>query len=129
MAGKQNPAALLLPWQLRKGFELWVLEPTQKSGRPKTKSYGTVTDIGVTEKGVVANKRDQCLLKVHTSQQDTREAPLALQMALLDYKALHSDLLNAVNSNMPHKPTTMQLARKQPASVSFCPATCCLLLL
>ena len=129
MAAKANPTCLLHSWQLRKGFEVVVVEPGTKGARPKSKNYGTVTDMAYTEKGTVQNKRDQCLLKVHTSQQEERAAPFALQMALLDYKTLNTDLLTAVNAGMPHKPTAMQLARKQPDYVSFCPATCRLLFL
>jgi len=114
MASKANPAALLKGWRLLKGFELVVLEAQTKSSRGKTKSMGTVSEMRDTEKGKVELKTDQVLMLLNTTSQEENAAPYALQVSLLDYTRLNSDLLSAVRKGLPANPSLIQVARKHP---------------
>ena len=52
---------------------------------------------------------------LNTSTQEENAAPYSLQVSLLDYKGLNTDLLAAVRKGLPATPTLIQLARKHPA--------------
>ena len=77
------------------------------------KKYGTVVDIRDTEKGKVENKSDQVLMLITTTTMKENAQPLALQVALLDFKGLDKDIITAYNKKLPASPTLIQIARKQ----------------
>ena len=113
MASRADPSALLLRWKLTEGFEVVVCQPVTKEARPKLKKYGTVVDIRDTEKGKVENKSDQVLMLITTTTMKENAQPLALQVALLDFKGLDKDIITAYNKKLPASPTLIQIARKQ----------------
>ena len=113
MASRADPSALLLRWKMTEGFEVAVCQPVKADARPKLKKYGTVVDIRDTEKGKVKNKSDQVLMLITTSTMSKSAQPLALQVALLDFKGLDKDIITAYNKKLPASPTLIQIARKQ----------------
>ncbi len=118
MTTKSDPRCLLLSWKLQKGFELVVMETTQKGGRVKSKNMGTVAKMQSTGKGLVGNKRDQLLMFLSTTSQDENAPPYSLQVGLLDYKSLNANILSSVNTGMGVKPSHEQLASNHsPSSV------------
>ena len=120
MAGTANPSALLLKWKLVEGFEMVFIQPPKGTGRGKTRKMGTVANIRDTGKGKVDNRTDQVLMLVTTTTMEENEAPYALQVALLDFKGLHKDILAMYNRKLPAAPTStpIQLAREQALSAA-----------
>ena len=112
MVSKMDPSTLPLKWTLRHGFELVVHEPTKKGTRPKVKMLGTVTEMGHTTKGKVDNKADQVIMMLKTNHQEEDAAPYGLQLLLMDFKDLNSDLKSAYYKNLPASPTLAQSACK-----------------
>ena len=103
MAGKANPSALLLSWQLRDDFEVIVHEEVKHGQRQRSKKHGRAQDIRITEKGRVGNMTDQVLLFVSTTSQDADAPPFALQLLKLNYSALRHDLLAEVKKGLDKK--------------------------
>ena len=100
MASRADPSALLLRWKLTEGFEVVVCQAVAAGARPTLKKYGTVVDIRDTEKGKVENKSDQVLMLITTSTMSKSAQPLALQVALLDFKGLNTDIITAYNKKL-----------------------------
>lgn len=118
MAGKANPSTLLLSWQLLNGFDVIIHEEPKAGARQRSKRLGQLLDMRITEKGRVENKTDQVLVLVSTKSQNDDDPPFALQMAKLNYAALHPDLLAAVKKGQVKKPSLVQLASKSCSNVS-----------
>ena len=92
-----------------------MVDASTKNSRVKNKSLGTVTEMRDTEKGRVELKTDRVLMLLNTSTQEENAVPYSLQVSLLDYKGLNSDLLSAVRKGLPVTPTLIQVASKHPA--------------
>jgi hypothetical protein len=116
MANKSDPSALLLQWRLVRAFEVVVVETSRPNTRVKTKNLGTVSVMRDTNKGKVDNKTDQTLMLLSTTTQAEIAAPYALQVSLLDYSGLNSDLLASYRKGLPPSPTLLQIARKRPVA-------------
>ena len=125
MAAKANPSALLKSWRFSKGFELMVVEAPTKNTREKIKRLKTVTEMRDTEKGRVELKTDQVLMLLNTSTQEENAAPYSLQVCLLDYKALNTDLLASIRKGLPAAPSLIQVARKHPAFATVLHTSVC----
>ena len=95
MSKGNNPATLLLKWRLIEGFDALVEEPA-KAGKSRSKKLGTVVTMADTQKGKVEGKTDVVLMLLTTNKQDEDDPPYALQVSLLDYSQLNSDLLSQV---------------------------------
>ena len=94
MSKGTDPATLLLKWRLQGGFDARVEEPPPKTGRTKSKKLGVVVTMADTQKGKVEGKTDLVLRLLATNKQDEDDPPYALQVSLLDYWQLNSDLLS-----------------------------------
>ena len=112
MGSKMDPSTLPHKWALRGGFELVVFEKTKKDTRTKVKVLGTVTEMGHTTKGKVENKADQVIMMLKTNKQEADDAPYGVQLLLVDFKDLNSDLKAAYNKGLAASPTLPQVASK-----------------
>ena len=95
---------------MKGAFEVVVLEPLVEGARQRSKKYGQVSDMRFTEKGKVENKPEQVLMMLGTTAQEEDSAPLALQMAKLNYSGLRADLLKECKKGLPAKHSLIQLA-------------------
>ena len=112
MSKGSNPATLLLKWRLIEGFDARVEEPATKPGKSRSKKLGTVVTMADTQKGKVEGKTDVVLMLITTNKQDEDDPPYALQVSLLDYSQLNSDLLSQVKKGLAADATPIQVARK-----------------
>ena len=112
MGSKMDPTTLPHKWALRGGFELLVFDKNKKEGRSKAKNYGSVTEMAHTTKGRIDSKADQVIMMLKTNKQEADDAPYGVQLLLVDFKDLSSDLKAAYNKGLVASPTLPQIASK-----------------
>ena len=113
MVSKVDPSTLWLKWSLRGDFELHVHVPAPDGQSGTVDHLGTVTQMGPMtplSPGTDENKALELIMLVRTSTQEADAAPYGLQLTLVDFSDLNSDLKAACSKTVAASPSLYQVA-------------------